>query len=205
MKVIVPVAADKRIHCVGIVVPQTVCLECAARTACRNRNPSEPFRFHTADIASRSARRRCAGYRFVAIAVRIVIACSRPVFCASCKLYFLRAVYIHPASSASPQVSPEMLHAEHLHTVRTIVGTPEHASAVHGTGVYGRIGIASAFSIHGLAVGALAHHDEQILDQQPVRKDFGVPVVSVGLRVVDFRRSVLAYHVGLPADRAELA
>lgn len=208
---IVPATADKRIIDLFVIVPHAVSLISAAGTACSNRQPSECFRLHAADVAAGATIRNSIFDRLITVSVCVVVDCSRTIVSTTSKLDLQfcaidSATINDPAGSTTPQVTPDILHTEDLHTGGLVVGTPEHTLGVHRTGgnsIAVRT-LAPSIAKCSLALSRTSHHNQQILKQQSVSQYLGVPVITVCLRISNFvsRRSV--YAVRCTANRTQL-
>ena len=78
------------------------------------------------------------------------------------QLNLLRTIGIDPASSTTPQVTPDILHTEDLHTGGLVVGTPEHTLSIHRTGSNSiAVGtLAPSVAKCSLALGRTSHHNQ---------------------------------------------
>ena len=120
------------------------------------------------------------------------------------QLDLLSSIGIDPASSTTPQVTPDILHTEDLHTGSLAIRTPEHTLGVHRTRSNTIGTIAPSIAECSLALSRTSHHNQQILEQQSVSQHLGIPVIAVCLCIGDFvsRRGV--YAVSCTADRTQL-
>ena len=123
------------------------------------------------------------------------------------QLNLLRTIGIDPASSTTPQVTPDILHTEDLHTGGLVVGTPEHTLSIHRTGSNSiAVGtLAPSVTECSLALSRTSHHNQQILKQKSVSQHFGVPVITVCYRSVNVSRRSHVNIISFTAKRSQSA
>ena len=123
------------------------------------------------------------------------------------QLDLLSSIGIDPAGGTTPQVTPDILHTEDLHTGGLVVGTPEHTLSIHRTRSNSiAVGtLAPSVAECSLALSRTSHHNQQILKQQSVSQHFGVPVITVCLCIGNFISCRGIYAVSCTTDRTKLS
>ena len=192
-------ATNESVSDARVVVVGVVRLIGGCRAAESGGEASELLRSHGADVSAARSHRHDA---LVAGTVRIVVGGGRAILGAPGDLDLDRARVADETGGPPPDVAPRILHAEHLDAGGLVVGAPEHALGVHGAGRDGVARADPAVPCGDLEVGALEHHGEQVLDQENISDDLGVPdVLAVQLGGGDLLFSRCADLAGLSARK----